>query len=119
LGDLKRVVWSAPAPDASRRQLQRVYLARLGALVNPPSPPAPAPGAGGPPVPAAPPRALPFVTGPNVPLSDLPALARSQLREIQRDARASATTAKTPVERAHWSDVVDRVSEILEPRKSP
>jgi hypothetical protein len=62
---------------------------------------------------------LPFVTAPNIPLSDLPALARSQLREIQRDARASATTAKTPVERAHWSDVVDRVSEILEPRKSP
>jgi len=91
----------------------------LAALVNPPSPPAPAAGAAGPPVPAAPPRALPFVTGPNVPLSDLPALARSQLREIQRDARASATTAKTPVERAHWSDVVDRVSEILEPRKSP
>jgi len=85
--------------------------------VNPPTPPAQAPGAGGPPVPAAPPRVLPFVTGPNLPLSDLPALARSQLREIQRDARASATTAKTLVERAHWNDIVDRVTEILEPRK--
>ena len=117
MGDLRRVVWATPAPDASRRQLQRVYLARLAVLVNPPTPPTPA--AGGAPIPAAPPRTLPFVTGPNVPLSDLPALARAQLREIQRDARASATTAKTPLERAHWSDVVDRVSEILEPRKSP
>jgi hypothetical protein len=117
MGDLKRVVWGVPAPDASRRQLQRVYIARLGVLVNPPAPPAPGAGAGGPPAPAAPPRALPFVTGPNVQLSDLPALARAQLREIQRDARASVTTAKTSVERAHWNDVVDRVTEILEPRK--
>jgi hypothetical protein len=47
----------------------------------------------------------------------LPAIARAQLREIQRDARGSASTAKTAVERAHWNDVVDRVTEILEPRK--
>lgn len=119
MGDLKRVVWGVPAPDANRRQLQRVYLARLGVLVNPPAPPAQGPGAGGPPAPAAPTRALPFVAGPNLQLSDLPALARAQLREIQRDARASATTAKTSVERAHWNDVVDRVTEILEPRKGP
>lgn len=118
LSDLKRVVWGGSAPDANRRELQRVYLARLGVLVNPPAAPPPgAGGGGGPPNPAGPPRVLPFVAGPNVPLSDLPALARSQLREIQRDARASATTAKTPVERAHWADVVDRISEILEPRK--
>jgi hypothetical protein len=115
MSDLKRAVWSVPAPDASRRQLQRVYLTRLAALVNPPAPPAPAPGAAGPPPP--PPRVLPFVTAPNIPLSDLPALARAQLREIQRDARGSANTAKTAVERAHWNDVVDRVTEILEPRK--
>lgn len=118
LSDLKRVVWGGSAPDANRRELQRVYLAGLGVLVNPPAAPPPgAGGGGGPPNPAGPPRVLPFVAGPNVPLSDLPALARSQLREIQRDARASVTTAKTPVERAHWADVVDRISEILEPRK--
>ena len=117
MSDLKRVVWGVPSPDASRRQLQRVYLTRLAALVNPPAPPTPAPGAGGPP-PGPPPRVLPFVTAPNVPMSDLPALARAQLREIQRDARGSASAAKSAVERAHWNDVVDRVTEILEPRKS-
>jgi len=117
MSDLKRAVWGGAPPDASRRQLQRVYLTRLAALVNPPAPPTPAPGAGGPP-PGPPPRVLPFVTAPNVPMSDLPALARAQLREIQRDARGSASAAKSAVERAHWNDVVDRVTEILEPRKS-
>jgi hypothetical protein len=57
------------------------------------------------------------VTAPNVPLSDLPALARAQLREIQRDARALATSAKSAVERAHWNDIADRVTDILEPRQ--
>jgi len=115
LSDLKRVVWSAPSPDATRRRLQRTYLARLAVLVNPPAPAPAGAAAGGPP--AAPARPIPFVTAPNVAMSDMPALARAQLREIQRDARASAATAKTAVERAHWSDVVDRVTEILEPRK--
>jgi hypothetical protein len=114
MSDLKRVVWNTPSPDANRRQLQRVYLTRLAALINPPAAPAPAAGGQGP---GAPQRVLPFVTAPNVPLSDLPALARAQLREVQRDARASATTAKTAVERAHWNDVADRVTEILDPRK--
>jgi len=115
LGDLKKVVWTAH-PDATARQLQRVYLTRLAALVNPPAPAVAAPGAGGPP-PGGPQRAVPFVTAPNVPLSDLPALARAQLREIQREARASAASATAAVERAHWSDIVDRVTEILEPKK--
>jgi hypothetical protein len=119
LSDLKRAVWSGATPDASRRQLQRVYLTRLAALVNPPAPPTAPPGAAPPSGPAAPARPIPFVSPPNVPLSDLPALARAQLRDIQRDARmAAANAATSPVQRAHWNDVVDRVTEILEPRKS-
>jgi hypothetical protein len=117
MSDLKRAVWSGSSPDAGRRQLQRVYLTRLAALVNPPAPPTPPPGAAPGPAPGAPARPIPFVTPPNVPLSDLPALARSQLRDIQRDARAAATAATSPVQRAHWNDVADRVTEILEPRK--
>jgi hypothetical protein len=116
LSDLKRVVWSTTSPDPTRRQLQRVYLTRLEALINPPTPATPPPGAA-PVPPAAPQRPIPFVTAPNVPLSDLPALARAQLREIHREARASATVARSAVERAHWADVVDRVTEILEPKK--
>ena len=111
LADLKRSMWNGPAPDPGRRQLQRVYLQRLEALINPPPAPAPLPGAG------APTRPLPFVTAPNVPQSDLPAVARAQLREIQRVARANALTATSAIERAHWGDVVDRVSQILDPKR--
>ena len=115
--DLKKVVWGTPSPDASRRQLQRVYLARLGVLINPPPVQVTGPGGPGGGAPGAPQRALPFVTAPNVPLSDLPALARAQLREIQRDARAFAASNGVAVQRAHWADVADRVAEILEPKK--
>ena len=112
LGDLKRSVWTGNAPDASRRQLQRVYLQRLDALVNPPAPAAAPPGGGGAPQPP-----IPFITAPNVPQSDLPALARAQLREIQRDARRAALGSTGSVQRAHWTDVADRVTQILEPRR--
>lgn len=117
LSDLRRDVFGGAAPDGNRRQLQRVYVARLDALVNPPAALAAAgfggPGGGG----GAPPRFLPFVTAPNLAQSDLPAMARAQLRDIQRDAKASAITAKSAGERAHWSDIADRVAQSLEAKK--
>ncbi len=114
LSDLKRSVFNGASPDASRRQLQRVYLQRLDALI---APPVAALNAGGGFGGGAPGRVLPFITAPNVPQSDMPALARAQLREIQREARAASATAKNAVDRAHWSDVVDRVTQVLEPRR--
>jgi len=114
LGDLKRVVWAGTPLDANRRQLQRVYVQRLQALVSPPAPAAaPAPGGGGG---GAPGRPVPFVTAPNLMQSDLPSLARMQLREIQRDARLAAATGTTTV-RAHWADIADRITAILDPGK--
>jgi hypothetical protein len=50
-----------------------------------------------------------------VPRSDLPALARSQLRAIQADARRAAGTTPAGVVRAHWQDVADRVERVLRP----
>jgi hypothetical protein len=112
MGDLKRVVFNGPSPDANRRMLQRAYLTRLGAIVNPPTTPAGAPAAA-----AGPPgRPTPFVTVPPVQSTDLPALARAQLREIQRDARTASTTATSAVARAHWADLVDRITVILDPK---
>jgi hypothetical protein len=111
MADVKRAVFNGAAPDANRRQLQRVYVTRLGAIVNPPAAPAGAPQPGG-----GQGRPTPFATVPNVQLTDLPALARGQLREIQREARASASSATTPVARAHWTDIADRVTAILEPK---
>jgi hypothetical protein len=55
------------------------------------------------------------VSAPNVVQSDLPALARVQLREILREARAFAATG-SPAARAHWLDVADRVTAILNPK---
>lgn len=111
LADLKRGVWSGAEPDLPRRQLQRVYLSRLEALL--PAPPTTGAAAGGPGGGGG--RPAPFVTAPNLPQSDLPALARMQLREIQRDARAAATSARSATARAHWSDVAERVTAMLEP----
>ena len=39
LNDLKADVFAGAAPDANRRTLQRVYVERLAAIINPPPPP--------------------------------------------------------------------------------
>jgi hypothetical protein len=119
LDDLQKAVWTGAAPDAHRRTIQRVYLERLAALVNPPAPAAAAGaggrggggGGGGAP---QPPR--PFAANPNLPRTDIAPLARAQLRSIQAQARTSAGTATSSVVKAHWADIADRVTAILEPR---
>jgi hypothetical protein len=122
LADVKRAVWGTPtapaALDAGRRTMHRVYLERLEALISPPAAPAAPPGAapGGPGGPAVPQG--PFLAAPNVPRSDFPALARSQVRAIRDQARAAATTAAAgSIARAHWQDIVDRTDRILDPRR--
>lgn len=112
LSDLRRAVWGTmAAPDANRRILQRVYLERLALIVNPPAPPAAQ--AGAPQQQQGP--AFPLLLPPNVQRSDIPALARRELRTIQADARRAAATAPAGMTRAHWLDVVDRVDAILDP----
>jgi hypothetical protein len=113
MADLRRTVFAGNAPDAGRRQLQRVYVQRLEALITPPTAPASGPPGGGG---GASARFTPFVTAPALAQSDLPALARLQLREIQREARAAALASAGTTGRAHWSDLADRVSAILEPK---
>jgi hypothetical protein len=112
--DVKQNIWNtAPGltPDANRRALQRAYVARLGAIVSPP--PAPAPAAGAAPA-AAPAPPAPFMAPVVLAQSDLPALARAQLRAIQAQARTAGTAAVNPVMKAHWMDIVDRIAEILD-----
>jgi hypothetical protein len=116
LGDVRRALLATPGVplDANRRQLHRVYLERLEALLSPP----PAPAAGGPfgggggggqQLPG-------IVAPPNVRRADHSALARAELRAVRQAATASAVSA-TGVARAHWQDVADRVTEILEKQK--
>jgi hypothetical protein len=118
LSDLKADVFgppvTGPAPDANRRMLQRVYIERLAAIVNPPAAPTPVPGAAPAPAFVLP----PFVAPPNVPRSDLPALARAQLRQIRDDARRGAAVgSESAVTRAHWQDIVDRVDDVLDAKR--
>ncbi|MCC6244175.1 MAG: zinc-dependent metalloprotease, partial [Gemmatimonadaceae bacterium] len=110
MADVRRALFTTRTPDAGRRQLQRVYVQRLEALIAPPAAAPGAAGGGG-----APPRYTPFVTAPTVPLSDLPALARNELRAVQRDATAYAAST-TGTAQAHWRDVVERARAVLEPR---
>ena len=117
--DLKRAVFHGNTPDAGRRGLQRVYVQRLEALIAPPIAPAAGPLAAGPPsggggVAAT--RFIPFVSAPVIALSDLPALARLQLREIEREARTAGLASAATTTRAHWRDIADRVTAILDPK---
>jgi hypothetical protein len=117
LADLKTAVWGTPGagagPDANQRILQRVYVERLGVIVNPPPTPATPPVCSAEPPPPPP----PFVVAPNVPRSDLPAMARMQLRQIREEARRGVTSSTSAVARAHWQDIADRVDDILEAKK--
>ncbi|HVE78676.1 MAG TPA: zinc-dependent metalloprotease [Gemmatimonadaceae bacterium] len=114
LGDLRRAVWGErpTAADANRRAVQRVYVERLGTLLKPPAATAGegrGPGGGRFTLPA-------LLALPNVPRSDLPALARSELATIRDEARRAAAATPAGVVRAHWRDIAARVDEILEPR---
>ena len=116
LADLRRVIWrpdgGASSPDANRRTMQRVHIERLAAFVDPPQPSASSSGRGGPPAGLP---ATSLLAVPNVLRSDLPALARSELRAIRDDARRLGAASRAGVTRAHWQDVVARIDGILDP----
>jgi hypothetical protein len=117
MSDLRSALWGGGlAPDANRRALQRLYLQRFAAIVAPPAPATPGaggPGGGGQQNPNARPTPA-FLLPPDVQRSDLPALARSELRAIRGQARGAAAAAPSAVARAHWADVVDRIDTILD-----
>jgi hypothetical protein len=118
--DLKRAlvgtIGAASAPDANRRALQRAYLERLEALLEPPAAPAAGGGRGGGGGPAQQPTS-PLLTAPNINRSDIAALVRAQLRQIREEATAAATSAAPGVLRAHWQDLADRAERIAYPRR--
>lgn len=112
LADVRAMVWSGAAPDEGRRTIQRAYLERLGAIVSPPAPTPAAAGGAGQGGPQGPPPS-PLVAPINVQRTDMPALARAELRTIRAQA---ASAGGSGVVRAHWQDVVARIDAILDPR---
>lgn len=113
MAELRGALWGGVAdrsPDANRRTLQRLHVQRLAALI---APPAAAPAAGGQ---GARPgfQVPPLLLAPDVPRTDLPALARSELRSIRAQARIAASSAPNAVARAHWADIADRIDAAFE-----
>ncbi|GIW51234.1 MAG: glutaminyl-tRNA synthetase [Gemmatimonadales bacterium] len=115
LSDLRAAVWGANAAEAlersrdpNRRMLHRVYLDRLAVLLRPPEPSqGGGPGSGNQP-------ASPLLAQPNVARTDLPALARSELRAVRELAGQAAASGQTGMVRAHWEDIMARIDEILD-----
>ncbi|HEY4129149.1 MAG TPA: zinc-dependent metalloprotease [Gemmatimonadaceae bacterium] len=114
--DLKSDVFGGSVADPNRRMLQRVYVERLAAMVAPPEPVA-AVGGGRGGAPGQANAAPPFMTQPNVQRTDLPALARVQLREIRDLAKRNASSAQGLVAKAHWQDLSDRVDGVFEKKR--
>ena len=94
LADLKADVWGTPGSGAAPTRIVACCSACTSSdsrsIINPPPAPAAGPrgaaaGRQGPPL-----RPPPFVAAPNVPRSDLPALARAQLRQIRDEAHRCA-----------------------------
>jgi hypothetical protein len=112
LADVRRSIWSelAGGPvriDAFRRELQRSYLNVVGNKVNPPQPAANAN------VPAQ----LAAQVGPARATSDVRALFKSELRELDADVARAIGRAGDRETRAHLEDVRDQIREILEPNR--
>lgn len=107
MADVRNGVWTELStgrnPDAYRRTLQRVWIDRLGSIMNPPPPVALPPGfTGTPPTP--------------VNQSDLQALARIELATV-RNQLVAASGRGDAITRAHYADAAARIKDILEPRK--
>jgi hypothetical protein len=101
---------ASAAPDAGRRALQRAYIERLHVLIDPPAQTGPAGGGfggGGP--------SSPLLAAPNLERSDIVALAKAQVRQLQQQADSRAGTAPAGIARAHWRDLSERAAKILDP----
>ena len=110
LEDLKRGIWMELANhkpiDNYRRNLQKSFVERLGAMVNPPSTP-PATGGG-----------IVIFFGPAIDpkKSDVVSVAKGILRSLKSEINAALPTYSDKMSRYHLQDVAERLDRILNPR---
>lgn len=107
LADLRASVWAElddrrPEVDVYRRNLQRGYVERLGALMTEDERPLP--------------EAVRFL-GVDVSQSDVRAAARGELRRVQSAARQASARARDAATRDHLDDIAARVEAILDPAR--
>jgi hypothetical protein len=108
MDDLREGIWSelrsGRSIDTYRRNLQKAHVERLEYLITAESQ-----------------RKLPDFggyrksTAVTTSQSDIPSIARAELRRIQRNARSAAGRTSDTMTRYHLQDVVDRIDEILDP----
>jgi len=112
LSDAKKGVWGelpAGAPiEIYRRNLQKVYIEALEALVNPVPPAAPPVGL---------PRGLVIFTG-DIRNTDIPSIARAQLVQLRSEIMAAIPKETDKVSKYHLQDVAERIKRALEPKEA-
>lgn len=110
MSDLQKMVWSELTTrkpiDVYRRNLQKVYVERLGAIVNPAAPAASSFGG------------IVFSFGPSIDAkkTDIMSVAKGILRSLKADVAAAIPTATDKMSRYHLQDVLDRINKILDPK---
>jgi hypothetical protein len=109
LNDLKTGIWSELASrkpiDVYRRNLQKSFVERIGAIVNPP---AAASSFGG----------IVITFGPTIDAkkSDIISVLKGTLRQLRSDISAALPSITDRMTRYHLQDVNERITRILEPK---
>jgi hypothetical protein len=110
MGDLRQGIWTelrtAKTPDTYRRNLQRAYLDRLEYLMT--SEPAVVPAGS---------RSFINYTPVKVSQSDIRAVVRGELTQLQADIRKALPTTRDTLTRYHLNDSLVRIDTILNPKK--
>jgi hypothetical protein len=111
MSDLTRALMGTDAAaDANRRALQRAYIERLETIIDPPAQTGGGGfGGGGP--------SSPLLATPNLERSDIVALAKAQVRQMQQQAETRGAAAPAGIARAHWRDLAERAARILDPSR--
>jgi ribosomal protein S18 acetylase RimI-like enzyme len=111
LDDLKKGIWSELASkkpiDLYRRNLQKVYIDDLAALVNPVPPTLP-PGL---------PAGFAVLFGGNIKNTDVPSIARAQLNSLKTEITAALPGTTDKLSRYHLQDLLERIKQALNPPK--
>jgi hypothetical protein len=108
MDDLKKGIWTELATrkpiDNYRRNLQKSYVERLGAIVTP----APAAAGGG----------LNISFGPSIDpkKSDIMSIAKGTLRSLKAEIAAAIPSYTDKMSRYHLQDLNDRIEKILNPK---
>jgi hypothetical protein len=108
--DLKKGIWSElPARqkiDGYRRNLQKHYVAKMIALVNPSSSVGAAVSVGG---------GLSISFGPDASRSDIPSVAKAHLSQLRSEILSALPAYKDNMSRYHLQDLADRIKNALNP----